>query len=93
VGGFEAAHVCAKARSHILLAEHVIEELCELGGKEIARPFGGDCLQCFDGAQVVVGMPERERSMQSALPRTHRQRFARMEMDGGLRARVVSLAV
>ena len=61
--------------------------------KEITRPFGGDCLQCFDGAQVVVGMPERERSMQSALPRIHRQRFERMEMNGGLRARVVSLAV
>ena len=37
---FEAADMRAEPRPHILLAEHVIEELCELGGEEIGRPFG-----------------------------------------------------
>jgi len=61
----------------MLLAEHVIEELRQLGGEEIVGPLGGDRLERPYGAQVVVAVPQRERAMQRALPLVHRQRFAR----------------
>jgi hypothetical protein len=77
----------------MLLAEHVIEELRELGGEEIARPLGGDRLERDYGAQVVVSVPERERAMQRALPPVHRQRFARTEMGAGGLAGALGLAI
>src|SRR6516165_11505335 len=67
--------MCARNRGpHVLLAKHVIEELRDLGGQEIARPLGGDRLQRLDRAQIVVAMPERERPMERALARVHRER-------------------
>jgi hypothetical protein len=74
VRALEAAHVRAKPWSHVLLAKHVIEELRGLGGQEIARPLGGDRLHGLDGAQIVIAMPERERPMERALARVHRER-------------------
>src|SRR5262245_63594391 len=74
---FKALHMRAKPGPHMLLAEHVIEELRELGGEEIAGPLGGDRLERHYGPQVVVAVPERECAMQRALPPVHRQRFAR----------------
>ena len=72
---FETAYVRAEPRAHVLLAEHVVEELCQLGGEEIAGPLGGDRLQCFYGIQVVIAVPKRERPMQCAFPPVHREHF------------------
>jgi hypothetical protein len=74
---FQTLHVRAEPRAHILLADHVVEELRQLGGEEIARPLGGDRLQGFYGVQVVIAVPKRERPMQCALPPVRRERFAR----------------
>lgn len=57
--GFEPVHICAEARAHVLLAEHVVEKLRELRREQVARP------------QVVVGLPERERPIKRALARIH----------------------
>jgi len=91
--GFEPGHVRAKAWTHVLLAEDVIEELGELRGQQIARPLGGDRFHGLDGAQIVVGEPERERLVQRALARIRRQRRAGCEVRPRGRACAVGLAV
>jgi hypothetical protein len=93
VRAFEAAHVRAKPWSHVLLAKHVIEELCDLGGQEIARPLGGDRLHGLNGAQIVIAMPERERPMERTLARVHRECLARAQVDRRGLKRAVGLAV
>src|SRR5262249_54750117 len=85
--------VRAKPWPHVLLAEHVIEELCDLGGQEIARPLGGDRLHGLDGAQIVITIPERERPMECALARVHRERIARARVDGRGLKRAAGLPV
>ena len=69
--GFEPIHMRAKARPHMLLAEHVVEKLGEFRAQEIARPLRRDRLHGLDRAQVVVGLPERERPIKRALARIH----------------------
>ena len=86
--------MCARNRGpHVLLAKHVIEELRDLGGQEIAWPLGGDRLQRLDRAQIVVAMPERERPMERALARVHRERVARTQVDSRVLKGAVGLAV
>jgi hypothetical protein len=77
----------------MLLAEHVIKELRELGGEEIAGPLGGDRLERHYGPQVFVAVPERERAMQRALTPVHGQRFACTQVGAGSLAGAVGLAV
>jgi hypothetical protein len=69
--GFEPVHMCAEARAHVLLAEHVVEKLRELRREQVARPLCGDRLHGLDCAQVVVGLPECERPIKRTLARIH----------------------
>ena len=85
--------ICARNRGPIYCWPSSNRGLCELGGEEIGRPFGGDRLERRCGAQVIVAMPERECLMQRALPRVHRERCASMQMGAGGPASSIGLAV
>jgi hypothetical protein len=75
----------SKPRAHVLLAEHVIEELRQLRGAEIVRPLRRDGLHGLDRAQVVVGVPVRERAMERALACIHGKRVACLQMRSRIR--------
>jgi hypothetical protein len=83
----------AESRAHELLAKHVIEKLRELRAEEVARPLDGDRLQGLERPQVVVRMPQRERTVERALARIHGQRFTPAQMRGGVRGCVLSLTI
>ena len=93
VQGFETRHMRAKPRAHMLLAEHVIEELRKFRGAKIARPFGGDGLHGLDGAQVVIGVPMLQRIVERALARVHGERSACTQVSGGVRHGLAGLAI
>jgi hypothetical protein len=67
VHGFKTCHVRAKPCTHMLLTEHVINELGEFCSAEITGPFGSDGLHRLDSPQIVIGMPQDERPMECGL--------------------------
>jgi hypothetical protein len=65
VHGFETHHVRVKPWAHMLLTEHVINELGEFCSAEVARPFGSGDFHRLYSSQIVIGMPKGECPMRS----------------------------
>jgi hypothetical protein len=67
MGRLQPLHVGVKARTHMLLPEYVVQEFGKLCSQQILGPLRRDRFHCLDCTQVVIGVPERERTMQPAL--------------------------